>query len=285
MDAGRVQVAITYVDARGEESGTLIAGFTDVPANGGVQLDGIPQPSQPHVTNINIYRTAANGVEFKWVARVPVGVTSLLLGAQQRGRVLQSQFYANMPAGQCAAYYNGTLFVAVGNTLLWSVPNWYGQVDTTDNYITFGAPIDLVIAAGPKAGGGGVFVSAGRKTMFLPGPKPKDFRQVDVAYGAFRGSGAHVSGDMFEIQGLPSHELPVWVDKDGHFTIGLADGTTLRPMRGRYAMEVGEFAQTFVRRLRGVQQYVLAAQSPTVGSAAAFTDTADMVLIRRADRC
>jgi len=283
--AGTVQVAITYSMASGEESGASPAVSTLIPAFGGVQLSSIPQPMQAHAASINVYATAPNGTEFEWVSRLPVGTTSYLVGTGPRGRVLQSQFYTSMPAGQCATEYNGVLYVGVGRLLLWSPPLWYGQCDMVDNYIEFGADIDMITPAGPRAGGGGVFVAAGRKTTFHPGAKPKDFKQVDVASGAIRGSCARVPGDMFKIQGLPSYELPLWVDRDGFLTLGLADGTTLRPTSDRYVMERGETAATFVRSLRGVSQYVVTMPGPTAKSAMAFTDAAEMTLIRRADPC
>lgn len=283
LNAGVVQTAITYMTDTGEESGTPLAAATAIGQYGGVQLTNIPQPVQSNVTTVNIYATPPNGEQLRWHGRVPVGTTSYLVDVRKLGRELKSQFYQRMPAGQAAAYYNGTLFVANRSLVVWSPALWYGQWDTAFNYLDFGADVDLVIAAGPKSGGGGVYVCAGRKTYFLPGASPKDFRQVDVGYGAVAGSGAHVAGDTFKIQGLPSYELPVWIDRDGFFTLGLADGNLIRPTSGRYAMSVGDYASTLIRSLRGVNQYVATMEGPTVASRAAFTDAAEMTLIRRVD--
>lgn len=283
LHAGAYQVAITYLTADGEESGTTLAVSVDVPQHGGVQLSHIPQPHEPHVTHINVYATRVGSGTLLWHGRLPVGTTDYLVTTQHLGRELQSQHYTQMPAGHAAAFYNGVFYVAADNLLVWSPPHWYGQWGTDSNYLEFEAPIDLVTAAGPRSGGGGLFVAVGRKTYFLPGNAPKEFRQVDMAYGAVRGSGARVSGDAFEIDGLPGYELPVWVDRDGFFSIGLPDGNVQRPTSARYVMGVGEFASAFVRELRGVQQYVVAMPGPASTSRMAFSDTAEMTPVRRRD--
>lgn len=284
LEAGKVQVAITYSTSDGEESGAKLGAVTPIAANGGVALTQIPQPQseQTHVAYINVYVTRPNGTQFLFFNRYPVGTTAVDIGNQHLGRALTSQFYTAMPAGHGAAYYNGTLYVLYHNMVIWSPPLWYGQWDTSFNYIEFGAPTDLVIAAGPKAGGGGVYVAEGRRTHFLPGETPKEFKNVDVGYGAMRGSGAHVLGDTFQIQGLPSYEMPVWVDKDGFFVIGMADGNLIRPTATRFSMAVGETASVFVRSLRGVNQYVVTYPGSGAASRAAFSDVAEMEPIRRA---
>lgn len=285
LDAGAYQVAATFMTASGEESGTIIAGVVDLPNGGDIDLTNIPQPYEPHVTHINFYVTTANGTVLSWHSRVPVGTTSHTIGRQQLGRRLETQFLMSMTAGQCAGFHNGVFYVGDGNMLKWSPPNNYGQWDARTDYLEFEHDIDTISSAGPASGGGGLFVSAGRETYYLPGDQPKDFKQVDAACGAQRGSGEHIPGDSFGMEGMPSYAVPVWVDLDGMFCIGLADGSIIRPTKSRFAMGLGDTAVTFVRSLRGVHQYVIGMPGPAMNSKATFTDSADMVLIRRSPAC
>ncbi|MBW8777385.1 MAG: hypothetical protein JF596_21070, partial [Stenotrophomonas sp.] len=61
LDAGVYQVAVTFIDARGRESGAARAVSVDVPAGSSLELTDIPQPDDPdQVPTIRVYLTTGN---------------------------------------------------------------------------------------------------------------------------------------------------------------------------------------------------------------------------------
>jgi hypothetical protein len=120
------QVAVTFRDIRGEESGTGQAAQIAVPEGGGIALSNVPQPLDADVNIVRVYLSPANGDMLYFVRDMPVGMTSATLGAGARGKPLDSQFMEKMPAGSIVRALNGRMFVARGAEMLWSEALGFG---------------------------------------------------------------------------------------------------------------------------------------------------------------
>jgi hypothetical protein len=170
LDAGRYQVAITYVAADGEEGGSTTAASIEVTIGGGIQAAAIPQPASSYITHIRVYVSEANGTVLYHYGDIADGTTSVTINASSTlGRQLDAQFLYPMPAGTAIEEFNGRMYVAVANQLWFSEPSYFGQRRMT-NYFLFPDTITLV----SRAGTSGIHVGAD-KLYFLDGGDPTDF--------------------------------------------------------------------------------------------------------------
>jgi len=280
LDAGTYQVAITYLDASKEESGSTLSTQVDVVQGGGIALSAFP-PAPADVAAVNIYLTQANQVEMCLYATVPYNVSSVQLFRDNFGRPLQTQFLSPLPAGNDAAFTLGRLFVAIGNSVCWSEAQRYGLFSAEFNYVSYAAPVVLLAATAPGAQSQGLFVATTARTYFLQGTAPGQFNSI-LAYtaGAVPGTMTMISGSYFEADGVPNVPVPVWVSTVGTVCIGMPDGTVRPLTEGRFAMAVGERGSAIFRELDGVRQALFTMRPPTATSPLAATDSLTITRVK-----
>ncbi|MGL6290512.1 MAG: hypothetical protein ACRC2H_07500 [Silanimonas sp.] len=256
---GGYQVAITYRDVLGRESGAGVATQIDVAAGQGIRLVAIPQPIGVHVTTVRVYRTDANDTTLRHVRDIPVGMTTLVLGSSERGRHLDTQHLRPLPAGHIVRYGHGRQWVARGNELLWSEPLRYGLFNPGFNRVRFGGRVSLVRPVGEGGEGAGVFVSAGGRTFWIAGADPANFvpRIVDAAE-AVEGTDALTPGRVWKLE--TSDNVAAWLSTEGYFCIGMPGGTVMRLRDDEVATDVGERGAVLYREERGIRQLVASLQ-------------------------
>lgn len=229
LDAGVYQVAVTFIDARGRESGAARAVSVDVPAGSSLELTDIPQPDDPdQVPTIRVYLTTGNDGVLRAAARLPAGFHSLTLNQRPEGQPLETMHLRPMPPGQIVRQFAGRQIVGRGHELLFSAPLRYGLYNPARDRVGFAARVDLIEPVGDGGPGAGVFVADAKRTYFLPGGNPANWSNV-IAYptGAIPGTVARMSG---EVWGLPTKEpVPVWVSRNGRICVGLPSGQVLTP--------------------------------------------------------
>jgi hypothetical protein len=265
LDAGTYQVAITYLDAYGEESGTGQAVTITIPndatglATGGIALSHIPQPIDGSVLRIRVYVTPTNGDVLYQARDLPVGQSSAVIGTGNRGRPLATQFMAPMPAGQIVRTLGGRLYVASGNRQTWSEALRYGLTNPGKNTRQVGEYIALMEAVGEGGDSPGLFVSDHKRTYWIGGTNPATQTQhIAYPYGAVRGTGIVVPASMF---GLDT-TLPVayWLANNGVACLGLPGGTVV-PLREKQvvAPNASSGASLF-REKNGIRQIITSLQ-------------------------
>lgn len=208
LPEGRYQVALTFVDSRGEESGARACVPVDVPAGGGIRLTAIPTPVDQRVTHFNVYMTAANGTVPYLYQAYPISAATVDIGASATlGRVLETQFMFPVPPAQHLAAYNGRIYLAVGPYLYWTETFRYGQV-RANSFVMF--PADITLLA---AGSDGLYV-ASDTTRFLQGAQPQDFEAREVLpYGAVANTLVDLPDREGQVFGWMSHRG--WIVADG----------------------------------------------------------------------
>lgn len=216
--AGRYQVTLTYMTASREESGAPESFFVDVPEGGGIALSAIPQPLSPEVLAVRVYMSQPNGEQCFYARDIPVGMTDVILGQFQRGKPLDTQFLAPIPAGKYLLAYKGRIFIAQGKYLFFTDSLRYGQYHETKGYIKFGEEITGVAA--PEGAGANIYVGTKTKTYALRGGTIDDISvSVAVHEGIVPGSVITVPGELFGVQGLTT-PVPVWLSTNGQFKMG-----------------------------------------------------------------
>jgi len=217
---GTYQVAITFVDSNGQESGSSLAETIDVPADNGITCSLFP--SNDDAAFINIYLTAPNGTELYHRAQVPMGTASVdfVTNPDKYGKALETQFMEQMPAGHIVRYFKGRMWVAVGDMLVFSPGLRYGLYDPRHTYFRFPARITIVQPVQD-----GVYVVADQ-TYFLGGTDPMQMEQrVVYSDGAIEGTGLNVPPTMIkedEFDTLPDY-LAFWYSSNGA-VLGLPGG-------------------------------------------------------------
>jgi hypothetical protein len=275
LTRGLYQVAVTFTDLLGRESGCGRAAAIDIEDQGGIALTDIPQPSDPSATPIvNIYCTGPNDEVLRLATSIPAGITSGSIGMVANGRSLTTQLLQPMPAGQIVRLFNGRLFVAVGRELIYSEPLRYGLFNPVANRIRFTETVDLMEPVGNE----GIYVASGKRTYWLSGNDPAAFGQrIARGAGAVRYSGVRVPGNVL---GLTTKEdVPVWLASSGHLCIGTSSGIEVLK-DGEAVMHDADRAALLFRQQEGLQQIVAALRGPRAQTLAVSDKPVAHVLYR-----
>lgn len=274
LPAGEYGVVITYRDILGRESGCGESTSVQVAAGGGIRLEALHvPPPQAFVTTIRVYRTGADDSSLRHVLDVPAGTTAVNLGESPRGRLLDTQFLRPLPPGQIVAYFNGRLYVARGNELLWSPVMRYGMYDAATNRLRFPDAIDMVAPVGGGGDGAGVAVASGERTYWLAGPDPAQWQQrILHPAGAVRGT--HVGDIPATVFGIDSPlRCSVWLSAQGFFCVLLPGGQLTRVNETVASIDIAERGSSVFYEADGVRR-VLTAMPAAVAYGMRVRDTA-----------
>lgn len=280
--AGQYQVAITYFDAFGRESGSSMAAEITVTEGQGILVSNIP--ANTDAATVRIYVSDVNGDTLLAARDIPAGTTQWIIGAGQRGKKLETQFLEPLPAGQIIRAQNGRVFVARGPLLLFSEPFRYGLHNPL-NFARYNGDLTLVepCGSGPEAG---MFIgTAGGDpkacTYYVSGPDPKAWtNRRAYAYGAVPGTGQQVPASVLGIDapGL----VPYWLASNGIFCAGLPGGRVIPLTDRRFVTPANaERGATLLREQNGIRQLLTALLGGN-SNAMAASDSA-VATIRRHD--
>lgn len=275
LHPGQYQVAVTFTDAHGRESGSTLAAVIDVPEGRAIRLDNIPQPQTAEW--VNIYVTDANDQVLRRYQSLPgaAGLTSFDITGPAQGTALDTQFLRPLPPGQIVRLFAGRQLVASGRTLYWSEPLRYGMHDPARRQMRFDAPIDLVAPDRRN----GVFVAAGGRTYWLAGADPEEWT-LDIAYGYGAVPGSHLELPGDALPGDVTAPAQVWLARSGQIVVG-ANGRVEPTKKGEAAIDDADHAAPLFRSEGGVQQLVMGLRAPQ-RHRLAVTDTAVAHVVRRA---
>jgi len=229
LDAGLYQLAVTFLDARGRESGASNAVAVTAPADSRLRVSHLPQPADAlRVPLVRIYLSSGLDGVFRVAATLPVGVTELALTGYATGRALDTSYLRPLPAGQAVCIHNGRQFVASGAEICYSPPLRYGLTHPGRDRVSFAGRVDLLAPVADGSDGAGLFVADAKRTYFLAGASPAEWRQI-IAYpvGAIPGALLRMPGEVWN---LPTKTLvPVWIARNGRVCVGLPGGQVITP--------------------------------------------------------
>lgn len=189
LEAGTYQIAVTYRNAAGEESGAQNAVAVTLAAVGGVAISALPVPVDASITLKNIYMTLQNGdVLYKVATIAAAQATYTVATAPAPTVVLKTQDFTPMPAGSILAHRNGQIFSAVGPYVFYSEPMRYGLHNPLVNFYTFPTDVSVMLST-PD----GLYVCAD-KTYFITNPgTPEAEQKVILPFGAAAGTGVYLT--------------------------------------------------------------------------------------------
>lgn len=199
LHAGKYQVAITFLAASGEESGTGLAATVEVPEGGGISLSNVPT-APASVAMVRVYVSHADGDTLYYATDLAPGQTNALIGVHTPGKPLATQFLEAMPAGHTIRWLNGRLYVADGEAIYWSEALRYGLTKLTHNRLGLSPPA-MMEPLGAGTEGAGMLVADAKRTYWLAGTDPARWSQKIVyAHGAVPGTAILVPGSMFGME-------------------------------------------------------------------------------------
>ena len=164
-------------------------------------------------------------------------------------------FKSRMKAGQLIEWFNGRLYVARGGVLWYSDPMYPGVTDERRNFKNLGGYITML-----RAVQDGLYVSNGKKTVFLAGLDPGDMALREVSdEPAILGTDIKVDGSAVGRNVLPGPVI-MWLSESG-VSVGLPEGKVFSP-NGHYAPPVPYpgAATTALNRF-GFYQYIVSQKS------------------------
>lgn len=254
LTAGTYQVALTFLDGEGRESGSTLAELIDLTEGQGITLNAIPQPVHADVTHVRVYVTPTNGDILYEALTFAVGITTAIVAAHTPGRPLSTQFLIPLPPGQIVRHRNGRRFSARGKTVWFSEAMHPGLAEPVGNRIDHKHDLTLMEPIGEGAAAGW-FIAAGERTYFVGVADPQAAnwpRRIAYNHGAVRGSALQVSGEDF---GAETADLaPCWLATNGQ-TVRGNPGGTVSALQNRYTALTGVSRATVARReYRGIRQ-------------------------------
>jgi hypothetical protein len=246
---GVYQVALTYRNALGEESGTGPAQTINVPAGGSIVLTGMPIPINTQITQICVYCTPANGEALHKVAVIPSNSSTYTISTLANATtILRTQFLQPMPAGDRIAHLNGIIFVASGSVVYFSEPLRYGLCNLNENFYSYPQDVDEILAVPDEAGlrpQEGLYVCADRTYFLLRAGVPEVEQKITLPFGAIRGTGTYM---------LNSPNV-IWFSPRGQVTGGLA-GHAKVDTEAQYMPGVMSHGTSIIREQSGLKQII-----------------------------
>jgi len=257
LPEGMYQVAITYLRGS-EESGTTQAAEVTLSSPGKIEVTDIPAPADPSITHVRVYVSHTNGEVLYAHSKLAPGVSSFSISSLPAGKALETQFLDPLPAGHIVAAYKGRIFTAVGHDLWYSEPFRYGLCRVSQNFISFDSRVNMV-----RPVESGIYIGTEKRTIFLSGPSPMEFRVLGVHYaGVIEGTDTSVPSSVFAFDSLNTGNVAVWWSKSGSFIVGLASGQVIPLRDGELAVPDFVRGNTMLREKDGVRSIVSVLQQP-----------------------
>ena len=269
--AGRYQVAITFVNSDGEESGTGTAALITLTENQKITLSGIQQDS--NASWIKVYATPVNGTTLYHQMTIPMGTTSVDLAYLEDGDILRTQFLDNPINGHLVEYYNGRIYVAQDNYLWYSEPYRYGLFDLRDNYIVYPENINFI-----KALNNGMWVGSD-KVYFLRGKDPTDITQRE-GFGCkpIYNTAIKTESTLFNFENIFGQVIFFWSNMGA--MIGTEEGIVIPLSSKRYVPDEYGKGKSFFRQDDGITQIISSLTNKGNTSSLSATDSVSATVIR-----
>jgi len=260
---GRYTLAFTFVDERGEESGSSDYVFSSLTAPGGFTLTNIP--AVPAGWSLRVYLSPPNGEELFLTAAVPPGMPTYLVGDGKQLRVLETAAMEPMRPGVIVRALAGRTYTALDNVLSFSESFRFGLTMRHHNTITMDAPITIVEPTTT-----GIFIGAGEAVWFVSGdPSKADIRRVNTAAAIARSS-LLISGEHFDPKISQGQPVALWLSAAG-YVAGLPDGSVVNLQADRIRIDQRNSGRTAFVLRDGHKQAV----TPVVSQEAAYGTAID----------
>jgi len=271
LPPGRYQVAITYVDDLGRESGARMGAFIELTTNRAIQCSGIPSSGEATITTVRVYCTPVDGDMFYRVAEVPDGTSSVRIGVGYWTIPLATQFLSEPPVGTIVRYVAGRVAVVSGNAVYLSEALSYHLFNLRKWFFQFPAPITM---AAPVRDG--LYISADRLYWLPVGSEDAPLGWL-ADYKAIPGTDVQIGGDDVGDGTVESHVL--FMTEKGP-CYGGPGGAFKNLTNTRVAYPEAVSGASVVRDQRGMSQFITSVRRTDSDGNVYTSDRAEATVIR-----
>jgi hypothetical protein len=244
LTAGRYLVAISIVDATGEESGALPLGSLQL--RGGLKLTGLPAVDGHRW---RVYMTPPDGDVLYLVEEFPALLAQHVLTVYPGGQPCEVLHLQPMPAGSFVRSQGGRLYVARGSVLWFSEALRPHLHRPASNFVQFEGPIRIL-----EALDGGLLVGDDEGVHWLAGADPTAWSKRRTSRAvAVRRSSLVLPAKHFTA-GAPG-DVAVWLATDGYW-LGAADGSARQLQPGRIAIDPRTEGRSVFLQRDGMKQLI-----------------------------
>lgn len=269
LQPGKYLYAMTFLRSDGHESGTGAAGLIELTSRGGITFTSMEASTNPLVSDKILYLSSVNGEVMYRVSKLPNAQDSVTLMANAGTIPLMTQFKGPPPAGNIVRYYNGCMYVVVGDTVYRSRPYDLELFEPDVDHYRFpgelamfepvndGLYVATVDAPGDDA------QSAG-DTFYLAGADPAKSTKV-FDHGAIPGTAIPSDAGFFlgfiqgDTEGMQGQTAVLWASRFG-ICIGFDGGQVENLTEAKYSLPTAQRGAAMVRHDRGFTQLVIALQ-------------------------
>jgi hypothetical protein len=276
LPEGTYQVALTYIDQFGRESGTGLSSEIYLPTIGGILLSDIPNSTQLIDYKVRIYVSTQNGEILYRYTEVPAGTTQIpIISGTERGVVPLETFNVfPAPNGHIVKYAHGRLWVAVDNVVWYSDPHSLEWFNLQSNYFIFK---DRIKAIMPTQGGLWI---ASDGLYYLAGKDPAGATlSLKEEVSAVEGTDVQVSGSYIFIENTPIGYKWLVTTNLGIF-ICFNDGITLNMTEKNFTFPPAERGTAVFVQESGINRYTTTLQKQGKSTNMAVGDQVTTTIIR-----
>jgi hypothetical protein len=276
MPPGRYQLAMTHLDALGEESGANPPILVELATDGGIELTDIPQPAGG-VESIRFYLSPQNGTELYHAATIPIGVSSYAIyTAKDLWRDLETMHCDRVPPARFLCAYKGRIYFFIGNTLYYTLPLRYGVFKVHQTYFRF-PHRGVGVAATDDA----LIVGTTHRAYRLQGDDPAGMTMLPIDdHGVVEGAMLEVPGGRLAGDVKLNTQNVVWLSTGGVLMRAAPGGAVIPITQGRLAIDRFAAGSMLYREQDEIAQIVSVLRGPQSTSGFAARDYADAVVVK-----
>jgi len=256
---GKYGVCLSYVDDRGEEGGATEVQVIELPAGGGIRLEGLE--TRPGCI-VNVYITDTDGEVLRLAARFPAVFPSYTVAEVARGSECETQYLVPMHPGEYITWLAGRLYTAVDDVLYFSNALRPHLYDPAHNFVKFSGFISFIEAVSD-----GLYVGDSRGVWFLRGTDPTKFEQTLVStVRAVPRSSIKLPPSVFPDKVVNTQNpVAVWLGDSG-YVIGMDSGVVVELHTSRASLPRGLVGRSAYVFKDGIKQVITPVNSPiTIG--------------------
>ena len=224
---GTYLVAVTHVNAAGEEGGASPVATLALSVAGGISVTLPALPAEASGYRVYLGGPDADPGALYWAKDVTASTT--LTAAGTPGRRLQTQYMRRMPAASVLTAWNGRMWAAVGSLLMFStfvggMPH-YGLYDGRGGWLPMDATVTMI-----RPTADGIYVGTNTGVWFLSGDPAATMARLRVDGFGVLGSTVVPAGSFAAGQQTPdaTADLPVWLSSEGDVLLGRPGGIVQR---------------------------------------------------------
>lgn len=263
---GEYKLSAVWVDEFGEEYGASTHVIVALLEGNGIEIT-TPSSWPDSAVVYRVFMSQPNGETLYHIRdseeQETYTVSNSVVGT---GRELETTDLKQVPAGNILRYFNGRIYIAHRNTVVFTEPLRYGLTRPSQGIYMFSSDVILL-----EVSEDGIYVGTKKGVVFIAGENPYDVQQRTVLrHAPVLRANTTVPGEFL---GASQEEVPVWWGVDGAMVAGLPGGEVRQLSKDRIATPSFQSGAMLYREQEGMAQVVSALGRGGETSGMAATDT------------